>query len=223
VRGFRLLAFGIFALAVVLGYVVAASGTPVASIAIPATFGLVVAALGLVQAHKKASAEPMAKGSLPIEVAASDEPLNAMRYGGALLCFALGFGAGLPVGARARLDNWFAPMPQTIELTWIRHSLPEPPSGEAAIYWLYVQSILQARGLSDNQIKVLYVLQAKDWSLRTPIGSSSSGSQPSASVTPQVSQPKNGFILEEIMKQMQSGSPIANQPPRKAGTNAVPG
>lgn len=232
-QGFKILAAGVFALAIVLGYMVGASGTPVASLAIPAAFGLVIAGLGLLNRplsnSDRLSNEPPlkfdAEQELNSERASLASRVAPMRYGVALLCFAAGFTVGLVVGAKARLDGWLLPASQSIQLTWIHHKLVEPPSAEAAFYWLYMQGVLQERRLSDDQIKSLYLLQAKDWTLRPPTTAFVQSQQPSlpASAASSSVPVKGGFIMEEIMKQMKNGNPIVDQPPPKVGPKALPG
>ena len=194
-NGYRLLSAGVLAIAIVLGYMVAASGTPVAAVAIPAAFGLVVAGIGLLHQTPKSAA--VSVGAAPTqaedkrEASASGTPpvhrSAPMRYGVALICFALGFAGGLALGATARLDGWFSPKAQLIQFTWVRYGLAEPPSAEAALYWLYLQGVLQARGFSDDQMKALYLLQAKDWMVRAPVAALFDPQKPATPASPNVS------------------------------------
>ena len=161
--------------------------------------------------------EASASGTPPVHRSAP------MRYGVTLICFALGFSGGLALGATARLDGWFSPKPQLIQFTWVRYGLAEPPSAEAALYWLYLQGVLQARGFSDDQMKALYLLQAKDWTIRAPVAALFDPQKP-ATPASAAQGGKGGFIVEEVMRQMQqSGNPIVNQPPKKTGPTTLPG
>lgn len=230
-RGYKILYAGVFALAITLGYMVAASGTPVGAITIPAVFGLVVTALGLLQRpNSEVPADthctPKVANGLPLDSSTTTAIAQTvpMRFGFMLLSFSLGFCLGLVIGAKARLELWLSPHPESMQLTWLRHNLPEPPSGEAAFYWLYVQNILQERGISDDQVKALYLIQSKNWALRASINSQpvATSTTKAASATQESSTNSSGYILDEVMKQMQTGKPIVNHPPPKETPNKIP-
>jgi hypothetical protein len=213
------LAGGILAIAFVLGYVTGASGTPVGSVVIPAVFGIVLAALGLFQSPWLSKDASEALKSLTdghkilIEKIDHQQKLAPLRICVALLCFSCGYMGGAYIGATARVSKWYAPSSLTFDTTWSRHKLPEPPSVDAAVYWVYVQTVLSERGLSDEELKRLYLLQSKDWTARAKVTAQPPAPAASASLAPSDSTLK---ALEEWSKQPPSSTnPIANQPPQR--------
>lgn len=215
-KGFWTLAAGVGALAIVLGFMIAASGTPVGSIAIPAAFGIAVTALGLFQTPPIPS-KPIGKEAKdeqpPASAANRLTRLAPNRLGAALLCFSVGFAGGIVLGAKARLAGWFAPTLVALEPTWLQHSLPSPPTAEAAVYWLYVQSVLQDRGVQGHHIKALYELQSRDWTIRIPRSSSPQAPLPAASsVGPGAGAGKIGVTIDDLFRTPTTANPIANNP-----------
>jgi proteasome assembly chaperone (PAC2) family protein len=110
VREIALLLAGISAVGITLGYMVGASATPVVSVAVPAVFGLVLAALGLLQKNAppkelleflKASGEDAAKIPEIAEFRRISKQ-GAQRVGASLLVFSLSYIMGLAAGSLLR-------------------------------------------------------------------------------------------------------------------------
>lgn len=229
--GIATLGAGLLSLAFVLGFVVAASGTPVGAVTVPAVFGLVAAAFALVPSpwlSKAPSEPPQADGKSQVgdkaaRLLARAQDSTQRHAGVILLCFSVGFMGGIAVGARARIGEWFRAEPAPFVTTWQRQKLPSPPNADAAIYWIYLQGVLQARGLDDEQIKAMYELQSKDWTVRAPIGtghaSAPKSPSPVASVPSSQNQHESG--LDEWLRQPQPKNPIANEPVKKKAEELI--
>lgn len=218
--GFALLAVGVALLALVLGFMIAASGTPVGSIAIPAAFGIAVSALGLIYPQLRDSKAEGSKAASDQQRSHSDSRGHGhaqAQLGIALISFSVAFAIGIYLGASARLSGWLSPAPPALDPTWHRRGLPPPPSAEAAVYWLSVQNVLQERGLKEEHIASIYELQAKDWTARISSGASMpSAPTPSASAVPPGSKPTT---LDDLFRGIAPpGNPIAHEPmPFKKG------
>ena len=133
---------GIAATAVVLGYLVGASNSPVAGSAITAIFGLGVAAVGLLK-ERSSPAEPGPAATLSS---------NALRPAGIMLTiFSLTYLAAILGSSvlRARLSQ-----PAKVPVPWSANAIPSTP--QSALEWLVVQRRLMAYGYTPEQVRKLY-------------------------------------------------------------------
>ncbi len=168
------LGLGIGAMAAVLGYMVGASSTPIAGVALPAIFGLVITAFGLVSnlgLEKKLEnvSESIGKDKAPDVQKKLDNIQNELRQipglmGKLLVVFTLLYMTGLVIGARARTNEWFAPsLPhKEIELPWAKNN-ELPPTSSDAIEWIALQQQLLQLGYTQAQIEHLYSIQINEW------------------------------------------------------------
>jgi DNA-binding transcriptional MerR regulator len=185
------LAFGIGSIALVVGYMVGGSQTPVVSVAVPAVFGLVITALGFIggsSAGKKIDEIkdllPLAKveGSAKVEGGAEaadaellrqverkltsikkELSLSPERIGKLLVVFTSFYVAGLAFGTYARITNLYAPSPVR-QLPWADAANGRrPPTSADAIDWVTLQEQLLSLGYNKAQIAEIYSIQAEEW------------------------------------------------------------
>ena len=144
-------ATGIACLATLLGFLVGASESPVAGIALTATFGIVATGLAL---HQRAAGESPADLPKVAGVVPGEGNLNrALRsLGVVLVTFSLTFGIGLSVGVYTKLKSHEVQLEAS--LPW--QGLQPPTSARKAIDWILVRKRLREHGYSDPQIVELY-------------------------------------------------------------------
>lgn len=146
---------GITAMAMLLGFLVGASHSPVAGVAITAAFGLLAAVFAFNQ--KATFDKAMAVNFELFEHLDRLRPqirgtLNAL--GRTLLVFAIAFAVGLACGIYLRVGQPFSPAKAPATFPW--EGLTAPISGQSAIDWLLVQDKLRSMGYRDDQIRALY-------------------------------------------------------------------
>ena len=146
---------GIVSLGLLLGFLVGASHTPVAGVAITATFGLLAAVFAL---HQKATVEKalVFKQDLVKQLDELQPRITSAlnTLGRTLFVFALAFGIGLAFGIYLRLAQPFGANKPPATFPW--EGSMEPISSKSAIDWILVQEKLRIMGYGDNQIKALY-------------------------------------------------------------------
>src|SRR4051812_22810641 len=117
-RGHLLLVFGVAAIGLTIGYMVGGSATPVVAIAVPAVFGLVVTAVGMI--HTAPSKELLeAIKALGEKADTAPEILDfrarqrhaPARIGVALVAFSLAYLGGATLGASVRINHFLATTP----------------------------------------------------------------------------------------------------------------
>jgi hypothetical protein len=164
---------GIGLIAVITGYMVGASQTPVVGIAMPAIFGLIVTAFGFFtnsELMKKIDTikEAFNKNNVQeiqskLEFLSSEAKGNPMRIGRLLVVFSLAYALGLSFGTYLRVTNPFASK-QARQFPWSDNpGAIEPPSALDAIDWIQLQEALSDLGYTQQQVKSLYQLQTKEW------------------------------------------------------------
>ena len=183
------LAVGIGSIALVVGYMVGASSTPVVSVAAPAVFGLVITAVGLLgggSADKKLDAlkelltrAKTTTGEAPEGVSLEqvgatlasvrqELSLQAARLGKMLVVFALFYVLGLSFGTYARVTNLYAPHVSR-RLPWDgADAAGRPPTPADAIDWINLQEQLLALGYTQEQIADIYSIQVEEWKKPRP-------------------------------------------------------
>jgi hypothetical protein len=177
---------GIGSIAAVLGYMVGASQTPVASVAIPAVFGLVITSVGLISGSdidKKLDSlkKIFGKGKIDEESLDKDKLTQVENtlasiqsalvktpelMGKMLVVFTTLYIAGLSFGTAARLHDWFVPKPPIIQrhLPWASNpNLPPPSNTSDIIDWVGLQDELLELGYTQSQIEQLYSIQVAEW------------------------------------------------------------
>jgi hypothetical protein len=147
---------GISSFALILGFLVGASSSPAAGVAVTAGFGIVAAALAYMQSStvgtsNKAPSGKMTKGSQAR--ALSIATLNSV--GRLLIVFSLAFAVGIAVGVRARTAQNSARAP--VSFPWV--ATTPPTSSRQAVDWLIVQQHLIKIGYSNAQIAEIYRLE----------------------------------------------------------------
>lgn len=143
---------GIACIAGLLGFLVGASESPVAGIALTATFGIVATGLAL---HQRAASvfAPTHLPTIPRPEPTAIEVLRALKSLGALLVvFSIAFAAGLALGVWGKLQS-HAVEPES-KLFW--QGLSAPTSARRAIDWLVVRKKLTDMGYTDAQVIELY-------------------------------------------------------------------
>lgn len=164
------LLFGIASVAAVVGYMAGGSATPVANVAIPAVFGLVVTAVGLLHAGQPGKElvelvqaaeknEHAARELLAYRARSASAPV---RVGLALVVFAVVYLAAATVGAKVRIERLLAPLPQAQAFPWEGAAM-KPPTLAAALEWMAVQTRLTALGYGRDDIAALYEIQQTEW------------------------------------------------------------
>jgi hypothetical protein len=221
-----ILLIGIAFVAATVGYMAGGSGTPVAGIAIPAIFGLMVTAVGLLQAVQPS------KEFLEFIKAAGDKADTQQdivdyrqrarsapsRVGVALIVFSAAYLSAATFGAKVRIDGLLISNLQAQEFPWASNKT-KPPSISAALEWMALQSRLTELGYSSNRIAQLYAIQVAEWDatnvqskvtavvVKTVDGKQNSGITDAAA---------NGDFFKEIVKQNTvKGTPFTHQPPKE--------
>lgn len=149
----RVFAIGFFCLSILLGYVAAASASPVVSSFLPALVGLVISILTAITIRKETNqsdTSPVGQNEhVPLM------PVLYLRFGGLLLLlFVCGFIIGSVLGALSRSHGWFTQRSIRREFPW-RPNLA-PPSTEVALCWISIQSKMEQAGYKSDQVKALY-------------------------------------------------------------------
>jgi hypothetical protein len=175
---------GVASLALCIGYMVAASDTSIASVAVPAVFGLIVTAFGLVSGataekkleevkeivsnlNDKVAGETVAALQTSLIAFRSDLGKVSESVGKLLIVFTLFYAIGLLVGAQVRIRRLLSPDMNARLLPW--HNTAAPPTTAEAMDWISVQEQLLAMGYSRQQIADLYQIQIKEWAKTTEI------------------------------------------------------
>lgn len=155
-------AVGIFLIAVILGFLVGASESPVAGIALTATFGLVASAISLKskpQDMLKASALDLSRASVPEPNPQRPTEITSATLhdlGLVLAVFSIAFSVGLAAGIASRI-KYHKVEPMTA-LPW--QGLEEPRTARKAVDWIVVHKKLRDLGYTDKQIASLYAIEA---------------------------------------------------------------
>jgi hypothetical protein len=221
-----ILMIGIAFVAATVGYMAGGSGTPVAGIAIPAVFGLMVTAVGLLQAVQpnkeflefikaagdKADTQP---DIVDYRQRAKSAP---SRVGVALIVFSAAYLSAATLGAKVRIDGLLIAKPPAQEFPWAS-SKTKPPSISAALEWMALQSRLTELGYSSNRIAQLYAIQVSEWD-----SANSQSKVTSVAVKPIDVKQNSGIpaatsnddFLKEIYKVNDNkGNPFTHQSPKE--------
>ncbi len=164
---------GIALLALLLGFLVGASQTPVAGVAVTAAFGLAAAALGflqssttekyfdLVAARIEAAEKPADRPRHEQLLAALDERVSQglERTGRALVLFAVVFALGILGGALVRVSGWPHRTKEARRFPWAAGQAPA--LAENAVAWIGIQERLREAGFTQEQIEELYRMWKK--------------------------------------------------------------
>ena len=204
---------GIGLIAAALGYMVGSSQTPVASVVIPAVFGLIVTAIGFLKSTD------MEKGLESIKEAIGKDDVtkvqgilnniqreittNPERMGKILVVFTILYVGGLYIGTRARNDDWFVPRKEPMQLPWAGISTP-PPSALDAINWIALQEQLTQLGYNSQQIQEIYLIQVAEWERRK--------GQPNAGATSSQTQSREANTSQTESTQPKASVAKPNQP-----------
>ena len=223
-----LLLVGIAFVAATVGYMAGGSGTPVASVAIPAVFGLAVTALGLLQASQpskelleylktagdKADVQP---DIIEYRKRVKDAP---GRIGIALIVFSVAYLLAATFGAKVRIDGLLLPTKEAREFPWAK-SDTKPPTIAAALEWMALQTRLTELGYNSDRISVLYSIQVAEWKslaaqAQTQAAAGSTEKGEAASKVGTVKPSGAEDLLKEWLKQgAVKGNPFAHQPPKE--------
>ena len=143
----RWLVVGCITISLVLGYMVGASSSPVASVIIPSIFGMLLITIGIITSTNKKL---------------FDFNLVSKQLGITLVLFSFFYIIGTILGANARHSNIMILSTQkTKVLPW--NNLSEPKDIRVALDWIGVQEKLLELGYSNKQIQYLYSIEgAKD-------------------------------------------------------------
>ena len=149
--------FGVVSIALLMGFMVGASSSPVAGTAITASFGIVAAAFAYAQ--QSAIGDPDGIGSAKPDKSAkarqiSIDTLNSL--GKVLFAFSATFAIGMAAGIWARAGASVSAA--STSFPWGNAAPPQSP--RAAIDWLLVQRNLRNMGYTEDQIGTLYKLGA---------------------------------------------------------------
>jgi hypothetical protein len=149
---------GIASIALLMGFMVGASSSPVAGVALTAGFGIVAASLTYLQSRSIGyTVGPPAHESTKHEKARAISVDNLNGLGRVLLIFSAVFSIGLGAGIWARSTvSTVAPI---TSFPWQQATAPS--SARAAIDWLLVQRNLRTMGYSDAQIESIYQINLK--------------------------------------------------------------
>jgi hypothetical protein len=144
---------GLSLTAIVQGYMVGASDSPVVGSAITAFFGLGVAAVGVFKERRSQSEEKLGAGA---NVEAHYSP-NWIRSAGIMLTiFALSYLTAAVAGSVVRARST---RPERASFPWTEKTQPGSP--QKALQWLVVQKRLRDYGYTATQIQSLYQLVYK--------------------------------------------------------------
>ena len=172
----RWMGTGLSLLSLVIGFLVGASSTPVAGVAITAAFG--IAAAGFVFLQKIAAERQLDAIEKLSSAATNLETVNArvdqLRaewqrrasdgieiVGKAIALFAVTFALGIVLGAWARIAN----ISEKLTVPTPAHAFPwkssqeRPTKTENALTWILIQERLRYAGYSSQQVQSLY----DDW------------------------------------------------------------
>ena len=145
-------AFGVSAIAALLGFLVGASESPVAGIALTAAFGLVASAISL---KFKTSAGEIERSDAPKLAAAGSMSTESLQALGLILfLFAITFAVGLGAGVASRLSYHKA----TPETAFPWQGLDAPKTAKKAVDWILVRKRLRDLGYTDTQIQSIYAI-----------------------------------------------------------------
>lgn len=192
---------GLLAAGLCLGWLVGGSSTPVAGAAIPVVFGAVAAVFTALAGAGQITSEDSKKGtSTPwprrrLALLRINHKAIAGIFGFTLLWFFSGFGGGLYLGARARIEGWFQPAPIS-ELPWSREA--PPPDLATAVEWVALAERLTERGYSAAQITDILRLANKSNSTGAATLSPGTPAQTIASVQEAVQRLAFANYLREI-------------------------
>lgn len=221
-----ILVVGIAFVAATVGYMAGGSGTPVASVAIPAVFGLVVTALGLLQAAQPSkdlleylkSAGDKADTQPDILEYRKRTKSAPARIGIALIVFSSVYLLAATIGAKVRIDNLLAPTKEVREFPWAK-SDTKPPTIAAALEWMALQARLTELGYDNERITALYAIQVDEWkSQATQAKAVASALEKSETPSKSGALKPTGDedLLKEWLKQgVIKGNPFAHQPPKE--------
>lgn len=159
-------ASGIGSLALLLGFLVGASNSPVAGIALTATFGLATAALSLYQKSDAGdSSENPANESKKTANARKSAFATLTMLGQLFIVFTITFFVGLGGGVYVKhLQSVAEPAPP---FPW--QGQEAPPSARIAIDWILVQKHLRSAGYSYSQISEIYKFRQQQGQSFSPI------------------------------------------------------
>ena len=220
-------ALGVGFVGITVGYMAGGSASPVASVAIPAVFGLVVTAVGLLQAVQpnKDYVELVrtygeeAKNIPEIAEYRSRARAAPANVGIALMVFCIFYLSAATFGAKVRIEGLLVTKSTPPAFPWAK-SATTPPTIESALEWIALQSRLRSLGYEDQRIQSLYEIQVLEWQTlvatkqRTPDGSAPAKLPSSAASGVRLSSDellKQWHQLPEVMR----GHPFANQPPKE--------
>jgi hypothetical protein len=186
------LGLGVGSIALVVGYMVGASSTPIVSVAVPAVFGLVITAVGFLRSTgieekisalkktldraaiasnsaneaEKVSSDPSTQIDSLLASVRQELSVTPERLGKVLVFFTVFYIVGLSFGTYARIAQIFSP-PTPRHLPWADvANIRRPPTAEDAIDWIGVQEQLLALGYSQAQVSELYAIQVDEWNTR---------------------------------------------------------
>jgi len=202
-RDHLLLTLGVGTVGATLGYMVGGSATPVVSVAVPAIFGLVVTAVGLMQAAQpsKALLELLKtlgdKADKLPEIAdfRARQRTAPARIGITLIAFSLMYLAGATVGASVRASNVLAPTQTAPAFPWSLSDV-KPPTISAALQWLTLQGRLRELGYDETRIRELYEIQISEWKK----GASSTAPAGADPAKPPTSRGPQSPVTEDLIR-----------------------
>ena len=147
---------GISSLACLLGFLVGASESPVAGLAITATFGIFATCFALydrIMLSKKSKANEQAESK---EKISAKELMAFRQIGVSFIAFTLLFSLGMGTGIYVKFQITKHPIQKG--LPWADKP---PKSARDAIDWILVREELIALGYTEAQISSIYLLYAK--------------------------------------------------------------
>lgn len=163
------LGFGIALAGASLGWMVGASGSPIAGTAFPVVFAVVASVFsflsggGLREGIEKALAkdglsEKAVDGLKELLQSQAERSNHASRMlGWALLCFFAFYLAGMGVGAAARIQNWFGGGVSSKPVPW-SDSSSAPASLAAAVERIHLAENLERLGYSSEAVREILAL-----------------------------------------------------------------
>ena len=149
----RKFVLGVVSLASIMGFLVGASSSPVAGVAVTAGFGVIASALAYLRAGSQTDASSTPGSGHDHSARARLLLLASLNSMGlALTAFAVAFATGTAAGiwARKAHDAYQDP----IEFPWTGQAAPTDT--QDAIDWILVQQHLRRMGYKDRQIADLY-------------------------------------------------------------------
>ena len=220
-------ALGVGFVGLTVGYMAGGSASPVISVAIPAVFGLVVTAVGLLQAVQpnKDYVELVrtygeeAKNIPEIAEYRSRAKAAPANVGIALVVFCICYLSAATIGAKVRIEGLLVTKIAPPAFPWAKSAIA-PPTIESALEWIALQSKLRSLGYADQRIQSLFEIQVLEWQARaaakqrTPDGSAVPNPPSTAASGARLSSDellKQWFQLPEAVR----SNPFANQPPKE--------